>query len=211
MSNYIDSLKWRYATKKFDKNKKLSPEQVSDIKDILRLTASSYGLQPYRFLIISNDELKEKLKAASYNQDQITDSSHLVVFCSRYDFDESGVDEHVKNTADALGKNPEDLEKMGAPMKAKVNKMNDAEKAAWTAKQVYIALGNLLSGAAHLKIDACPMEGFEPDKYDEILSLKEKGLQANVLATLGFRDESDKYAKNPKVRRSHDDLFIELD
>jgi nitroreductase len=210
MSNYIDSLKWRYATKKFDKSRKLSEKQLNDLKEVLRLSASSYGLQPYKFLIIENPEIRKKLREASYNQPQITDSSQLIVFCGRYDADEKDVAAHVENTAKTIGKSVSDLEGLSKSINGKLSRMEASDKENWVARQNYLALGNLLSAAAHMGIDACPMEGFENEKYDEILDLKSKGLKSNVIATVGFRDDDDSYASQPKVRKSQDDLFIEL-
>jgi len=210
MSNYLDGLKWRYATKKFDKSKKLSDVQLEDLKEVLRLSASSYGLQPYKFLIIEDDKIRQKLREASYNQPQITDSSHLIVFCGKYEANEDDVANHVENTAKTIGKSVTELEGLSNSINGKLSRMSSSDKKDWTARQNYLALGNLLSAAAHMEIDACPMEGFENDKYDEILDLKSKGLHSNVIAAVGFRDESDKYANVPKVRKSKENLFVHI-
>lgn len=207
MSNYIDSLKWRYATKKFDKTKKLSDVQLENLKEVLRLSASSYGLQPYKFLIIEDDKIRQKLREASYNQAQITDSSQLIVFCGKYEANEDDVKDHIENTAKTIGKSVGELEGLSNSINGKLINMSSTDKENWIARQNYLALGNLLSALAHMEIDACPMEGFENDKYDEILDLKSKGLKSYVIAAVGFRDKSDKYANIPKVRKSKEYLF----
>lgn len=210
MNNYIDTLNWRYATKKFDASKKLDHSTLEQLKEAIRLSASSYGLQPYKVLVIEDPELREKLKPAAWNQPQITDASHLIVFAHDTNFGDEHIDHYINNVATTRNLDPETLKGYGDFMKSKITPLPAETKAAWTAKQTYIALGNLLSAAAHLKVDACPMEGFEADKFDEILGLKAKNLSTAVIATIGYRSEEDDTQHYAKVRKSNNDLFETL-
>ena len=203
----IESLNWRYATKKFDPNKKIKPEDLETIKEAVRLSASSYGLQLYKVLVITDTEIREKLKPASWGQTQITDASHLFVFCSYTDVKDENIDDYLDLKADTQGLERDGLVDYGNMMKGAVNGMSESIKSQWTARQTYIALGNLLAACSMLRIDACPMEGFEPAKYNEILGLNEKGLSASVIATVGYRSEEDRTQHLKKVRKPSEDLF----
>ncbi|GAA4270920.1 NAD(P)H-dependent oxidoreductase [Aquimarina gracilis] len=203
----LENLKWRYATKKFDATKKVSDTDLEKIKEAVSLSASSYGLQAYKVLIIEDPEIREKLKPASWGQSQITDASHLIVFCNYTQVGPEVIDGYLKLKATTQGLNFEDLKGYGDFMKTKIGALPDEAVKAWTAKQTYIGLGNLLAASAELKIDACPMEGFEPDEYDKILGLSEKGLSAAVIATIGYRSEEDATQGNKKVRKPIDQLF----
>ena len=204
---FIDSLNWRYATKKFDPAKKVMPEDLEHLKEAVRLSASSYGLQLYKVMVIEDMELRERLKLASWGQSQITDASHLFVFCNYAAVNDAHIDEYLELKAATQGVDLEGLKDYGNMMKGSMSGLSDAQKAQWTAKQTYIALGNLLAVCSLMRIDACPMEGFEPDKYNEILGLTEKGLNAAVIATVGYRSEEDKAQFLKKVRKSSDSLF----
>lgn len=208
--NYIDKLYYRYATKKFDTSKKLDKSQLEDVKKAIQLTASSYGLQPYEVFIISDEDLKKKLKDASYGQPQITDSSQLLVFCANTKIDESYLDNFIENISETRGTPVEDLKGMRDAIAGSVLQFDESTKTQWAQKQAYIALGNLLSAVAHFGFDACPMEGFDNDKYDEILGLKEKNLKATVIATIGYRSEEDDLQDAKKVRKPQQELFTEL-
>jgi len=203
----IDSLKWRYATKKFDPNKKVSDADLATIKEAIQLTATSYGLQLYKVLVIEDAETREKLKPAAWGQGQITDASQLFVFCAYTSVTPEMIDEYLQLKSDTQGMKVEDLKGYGDFMKGALGKLSPEMQQAWNAKQVYIALGNLLAACGELKVDACPMEGFDPAQFDEILGLKEKGLTASVLATVGYRSDEDKTKDAPKVRKSQEDLF----
>lgn len=208
--NLIKSLQWRYATKVFDTSKKVKPAAIEILKESIQLAASSYGLQFYKVLIIEDQDLKEKLKPASYNQNQITDSSHLFVFCQYKTVSDKHVDAYIKLVSETQNVARKDLEAYAQLIKGSIAAKSASELAIWNAKQTYIALGNLLAAAAELHIDTCPMEGFEADQYDEILGLKEKGLKASVIAAVGYRSEDDKYQFAKKVRKSKNDLFESL-
>ena len=203
----IESLNWRYATKKFDPNKKIKPEDLETIKEAVRLSASSYGLQLYKVLVIDDPEIREKLKPASWGQTQITDASHLFVFCNYTDVNDQNIDDYLDLKADTQKLDREGLVDYGNMMKGAVSGMSETIKSQWTARQTYIALGNLLAACSMLRIDACPMEGFEPAKYNEILGLNEKGLNASVIATVGYRSEEDQTQHLKKVRKPAESLF----
>ena len=203
----INSLNWRYATKKFDPSKKVSEEDLALIKEAVRLSASSYGLQLYKVLIIEDAEIRERLKPASWGQSQITDASHLFVFCNYAEVTDDHIDEYINLKANTQGLDVESLVDYGNMMKGSMSGLSDAQKSQWTAKQTYIALGNLLAVCSLMRIDACPMEGFEPAKYNDILGLTEKGLNASVIAAVGYRSEEDKTQFLKKVRKAEGSLF----
>ena len=203
----IENLKWRYATKKFDNTKKVNDTDLSKIKEAIQLSACSYGLQLYKILIIKDPEIKQKLRPASWDQLQITDSSHLFVICNYTNVKDAHVDAYISLKAETQQIPIEKLEGYSDFMKKTISAQSERKQQAWTAKQTYIALGNLLAACAELKIDACPMEGFEADKYNEILGLKSKNLNASVIAAVGYRSEEDQTQHQPKVRKSLDQLF----
>ncbi|MEK6151640.1 NAD(P)H-dependent oxidoreductase [Flavobacteriaceae bacterium 3-367] len=210
MDPYLKSLNWRYATKKFDDKKKVSQEDLDTLVHAMQLSVSSYGLQPYHVFIISDAALREQLKSVSWGQSQITDASHLIVFANKTAVDDELIDSYLDKVSETRGIPKDGLSGYGDFMKSKLLPLDDGTKAGWTARQTYIALGNLLSAAASLQIDACPMEGFEPEAYNEILGLKEKGLNAAVVATIGYRSEADETQHYKKVRRSKKELFTHL-
>lgn len=205
--NLINNLEWRYATKKFDTSKKVSTENLEQIKKVIQLSASSYGLQLYKVLIIESKELREKLKSASYGQTQITEASHLVIFCNYSKVTEGHIDEYFALKSQIEQVDISDLKDYSDFIKADVNNKSKIEKDKWTSNQTYLALGNLLSACAELKIDACPMEGFEREKYNEILSLEEQGLNTSVIAAIGYRSDNDTSQYTAKVRKPTKTLF----
>lgn len=203
----IKSLEWRYATKKFDTSKKVSSENLEKIKEAVRLSASSYGLQAYKVLIIQDDELRRQLREVSWNQPQITDSSHLFVFCNYTKIESSDIDEFIQLKASSQNLKSEDFSGYGDFIKGAVSGLANDQLNVWSSKQTYIAMANLLSATAELGIDSCPMEGFNNEKYNEILGLKEKGLNASVIATVGYRSIEDQTQFSPKVRKPKELLF----
>jgi nitroreductase len=203
----IENMNWRYATKKFDPEKRVDDVDLNRIKKVIQLSASSYGLQPYRVLCIENPSLREKLKSASWNQPQITDASHLFVFCHYIKVRKEDIDAFIELKAKIQNKEINELDSYGSFINQKLSQKSDIEVAQWTAKQTYIALANLLTICAELKIDACPMEGFDPELYDDILGLKDQNLSASVVATIGYRLEDDQSQYLTKVRRPLDQLF----
>lgn len=207
----IKNLEWRYATKKFDPTRKVSREALNQLKRAVQLAVSSYGLQFYKVLIIEDPEVREQLKPASWNQSQITDASHLFVFCNYTDVNDQDVDDFIRLTSETRGIELSQIRGYGDFIKGKLNEKSDTQKQNWLERQPYIALANLLMACAELKIDACPMEGFELEKYNEILGLDQQGLNACVIATVGYRDSSDRSQGLPKVRKPMNELFEEIE
>jgi nitroreductase len=210
MTQFIKDANWRYATKKFDATKKISSEDLASLKEAIRLTASSYGLQPYKVLIVENPELRAQLQPVSWGQSQIVDASHLLVFANIINFGEKEIDATINNMATTRNLPLEALQGYGDFMKSKLVSLPEDVKNTWTSKQTYLALGNLLNAAAELKIDVTPMEGFEPERYNEILGLEKLGLNASLVATIGYRHEEDATQHYAKVRKSEEELFVTI-
>ena len=200
MNDIIKKLEWRYATKEFDPAKKISEEDMHVLLESARLAPSSYGLQPWKFIVVENTELREKLKAAAWNQGQITDASHLVVLCRLAALDETHVQKHVEKTAELRAISLEELSGYKDMMVGDIKNRTKEGLENWMAKQVYIALGFMLHTAAQMQIDTCPMEGFDPKQFDEILGLEALGVNSVVLCAIGHRKEGDKLAKATKAR-----------
>ena len=203
----LDSLKWRYATKKFDKSKIINDKDITQIEEAVKLSASSYGFQPYTILRIKNPQIRKLLQPISWNQSQIVDASHLYVFCNYVKFSDEKVDEYVQRKSDIQNITLEKLEGYKQFMKDKLKEKSKDEIPNWTAKQTYIALANMISACAELKIDSCPIEGFEPQEYDKVLELEEKGLTAAVVMAIGYHAEDDHNYNMKKVRKSINTLF----
>lgn len=210
MSNLIESLNWRYATKKFDASKKISDADFNTIKEAIRLSASSYGLQPYKVLVIESPELRAKIQPAAWGQSQIVDASHVLVFANQTDFGDAEIEAFGDNMAETRGIPAESIQGYVNFVKSKISTLPLEKRDNWTSKQAYIALGTLLNIAAELKIDATPMEGFEPEKINEILGLDKLGLNASLIATLGYRHEEDAAQHLKKVRKSNEEFYINL-
>jgi nitroreductase len=206
----LAQLQWRYATKKFDPTKKIAPELWAKIEQGAIYAPSSFGLQPWKFIVVTDPEMRKKLHPVSYKQAQILDSSHLVVFAAKNPPLPADVDAHVARTAHVRGVSVESLDGLKQGLLGSLARMDAAQAHRWAARQTYIALGFFLSTAAMMGVDACPMEGFQPDKYDEILGLKEKGLGSVVLATVGYRSDEDKYAEAAKARFDANDVVIRV-
>lgn len=210
MTNFIKNANWRYATKKFDATKKVSKEDLETLKEAIRLSASSYGLQPYKVLIVDNPELRTQLQPAAWGQSQIVDASQLLVFANIVNFGDTEIDALIKNITETRGIPLDAMQGYGDFMKSKISTLPAEKRNIWTAKQTYLAMGNLLNAAAELNIDVTPMEGFEPEKVNDILGLDKLGLNASLIATIGFRHEEDATQNYVKVRKSNEELFINL-
>ncbi|WP_395044984.1 NAD(P)H-dependent oxidoreductase [Flavobacterium sp.] len=210
MSQFIKDANWRYATKQFDSTKKVSKTDLDTLKEAIRLSSSSYGLQPYKVLIIENSDLREQLQPASWGQSQIVDASHIIVFANTINIGNAEIDTYFKNLIETRNIPSEAIQGYSDFMKSKINNLSEDAKNTWTSKQAYLALGNLLNAASELKIDVTPMEGFEPSKYNEILGLTKLGLNATVIAAIGYRHEDDATQNYAKVRKSNEDLFNNL-
>ncbi|WP_046756089.1 NAD(P)H-dependent oxidoreductase [Kordia jejudonensis] len=206
----LDSLKWRYATKKFDATRFLNPEQLNMLKEAFNLTATSYGLQPIRLVVIQNKEVQEQLVPHSWNQRQVADASHLLIICTENAINKDTIEAYFDRVK-AIRNTPDEIL---APFKGfmidSFSKKTQEELKTWAAKQAYIALGNLLTVCGVERIDACPMEGFSPEKYDEILGLEAHGLSSALVLPVGYRAADDMFADFKKVRKSVSESILEL-
>ncbi|MGB1218114.1 MAG: NAD(P)H-dependent oxidoreductase, partial [Saprospiraceae bacterium] len=190
-----------------DATKKVSEENIELMKEAIRLSASSYGFQAYKVLVVTNDEVRKQLLPNSWGQSQIVDASHLFIFCAKRNFTEDDVDGYIKLKSETQNIPLEALGAYADFMKGSLKGKSQEEISGWNARQTYIALGNLLAAAAELGVDSCPMEGFDPVKYDEILGLESKGLTSTVLVPVGYRSAEDNNQNMTKVRKSKEDLF----
>ena len=208
--NIIDSLQWRYAVKKFDDNKKLTEKQISILKEAFNLTATSYGLQPVSLVVIQNKNIQKQLVAHSFNQEQIAQASHVLVLCVPKTYNSEDIEKHfqliksIRNTPDDI------LNPFKKHLVSDITNKTDEQLLLWNKNQAYIALGNLLTVCAVEKIDACPMEGFIPNKYDEILGLNEKNLQSALVIPVGFRADDDYMKDLKKVRKDIKNSVLEI-
>lgn len=207
-SALIQQLKWRYATKKFDATKRIDPATWSALEEALVLSPSSYGLQPWKFLVVTDPALKARLRPASWNQAQVEDCSHHVVFLVKKDLGLPEIEHYVDRIAEVRGVSRESLAGYRGYM---VSDLAEGPRAKtineWAARQVYIALGNFMTAAAVLGVDTCPMEGLVPAKYDEILGLEDSGWATLCACPAGYRAADDKYADAPKVRFPREELI----
>ncbi|MCW5556450.1 MAG: NAD(P)H-dependent oxidoreductase [Verrucomicrobiae bacterium] len=207
----LERLRWRYATKQFAPQRPLAPALLAALEETLVLSASSGGLQPWKFILVTDPATREKLQAASYGQAQVRDASVLVVFAAPKDFSAQDVDALIARTAEVRGIPPETLAGFRAMLVGGIVEAKTvAERQAWAARQTYIALGNLLTSAALLGVDACPMEGFVPAEYDRLLGLDAAGYTATVVCALGYRSGGDPYAAAPKVRFPKESLIVRV-
>lgn len=205
--NLLDKLNWRYATKTFETNKKVDKQDIEFIKEAIRLSVSSYGLQLYKIIIIENREIRQELRKASWDQSQITDASHLFLFCNYTNSYDRHVDDYIHRIAQAGESDIKTLEQYGTSIKESIKKMSVTERNSWSEKQTYIAMSNLLVACAELKIDACPMEGFDKHAYNQILGLDEMDLNVSVIAAVGYRSQKDATQYRRKVRKTKEELY----
>lgn len=205
----LDALHWRYAVKQFS-NQKVSNADLNKLLNATRLSASSYGLQPYKVIVVTSNELRAQLLPFSYGQDKIANSSHLIIFAAATDIGDATVDRYIAKHAKVTQKAVQDLSRFSAHLKAVFSNKTAGEKQVWAHQQAYIALGNFLTCAAAMKIDSCPMTGIEYSGYDQILGLAEKGLTTSVICPIGYRHEDDLQADTPKVRFDYDEIIMEI-
>jgi nitroreductase len=203
----LNALEWRYATKIFDATKKIPADIWQALEQVLVLTPTSYCLQPYKFLVIQDAAKRAELLQYSRKQKQVVDASHFVVFTARTEMKEADVDKLIKRTTD-LRKLPADALNgyRGMMVADVVNGLRSKKAHEWAARQAYIALGNLMTSAAFLGVDACPMEGLDPNEYDRVLNLAGSGYATVMACALGYRSAGDKYAGLAKVRYELKDL-----
>ena len=210
MSHILDALQWRYATKKFDATRNLTEDKITILKNAFNLTASSFGLQPVKLLIIHNQSLQNELVSVSMNQQQVADVSHVLVFCVEKHIDKSYIEAYFNNVK-AIRNTPDDILKpFREYLYSHFEKESPEAIESWAAKQAYLAMGNLLTICALEKIDACPMEGFDAKHYNRLLGLEEKGLSSVLVMPIGYRAEDDMFAGFKKVRKTLSDAVIEI-
>lgn len=203
----VAQLRWRYAVKKFDPARRIDAATWRALEETLVLTPSSYGIQPWRFVVVEDADVRAKLRPASWNQPQVTDASHYVVFAYRADLGEADVDRWVRRTAEVRGVPEETLAGFRRMLVGGIVRgMDTARRDHWAALQVYIALGSFMTAAALVGVDTCPMEGIEPAKYDEVLGLPAQGFRTVCACAAGYRAADDRAASLPKVRFPHDDV-----
>jgi len=204
----IQQLQWRYAVKKFDDTKKIPDDVWHALEQSLVLAPSSFGLQPWKFFVVQNPELRSQLLEHSWKQAQVVDASHLVVLAIKKDLNTEDVDRYINRQAEVYGTPVEAFQGYANVIKGFVGNSPDLD--AWSARQVYIALGQYMTTAAMLGVDTCPIEGFVPPKYDEVLGLTALGYSAVVVCPAGYRSAEDKYAEKPKVRYATEDVVTYL-
>ncbi|MEO0414008.1 MAG: NAD(P)H-dependent oxidoreductase [Verrucomicrobiota bacterium] len=203
----LNALNWRYACKQFDSDRKISESDWSTLEDALILTPSSFGMQPWKFLVVQDQAVKDSLVEHSWGQRQVADCSHLLILTIRTEVSEADVDKFVNATCEARGEDFSSMEALRGMMAGFVNRLSPEDTYAWAKLQSYIALGNFMTSAALLEIDTCPMEGFLAPKYDQVLGLKDRGLTCAVICPAGYRSAEDKYASAKKVRYSREELI----
>lgn len=206
----IENLNWRYAVKKFDPARKVAPETWAAIEQSINLSPSSYGIQPSRFVVVNDPGVRAKLRTVSWNQSQVTDASHLVVFCRKINVTAADIEAYINRIIE-VRKTPvetlADYKKMMVGSVANPAGLPGGSMETWTRSQTYIALGFFLAACAMLGVDACPMEGFDPAKVDEILGLSKEGYLPVAFGAAGYRASDDWLATLPKVRAKHTDII----
>ena len=207
--NVIDALNWRYAVKTFS-NRKLQPWQLEKLLEAARLSPSSYGLQPYRIIVVESASLRERLLPHAYSQVQVVSGSHLLVFAARTDIGPNLVTEYVELASKNQDTPAESLTGFATMAQSALGAMTPGQSIQWAHQQAFVALGNMLTSAAMMQIDTCPIGGFEPQAFDRILGLKDKQLTTSVICPIGFRDPQDKYAHRRKVRVDQKHMVLEM-
>jgi len=206
----LESLKWRAAVRNYDTSKKVNEQDLETLLEAGNLTATSMGLQPFKIIVVSNDEMKKQLVPMSYNQQHVGDASHVLVFAIETDINQDTVDAYIDRAIELRKQSAKDLQGYKDTVSNYMSMMDETTKAAWATKQAYIALGTVMTVAAELKIDSCAMEGFDPIQYQELLSLKSKNLMPVVVLPIGYRSEEEHMAKLPKVRKTRENFVIEI-
>lgn len=206
----IDALEWRYATKKFDDQKKIDSAKIELIKKAFNLTATSYGLQPLKLVIVKDEKLKQQLFEQSYNQMQLKTASHVLVICIENTIDANFIEENFELQKQIRQAKDEVVKPFRDFLIKDFTNRNEQQIKAWGINQAYLAMGNLLTICAAEKIDSCPMEGFKAEAYDDILNLHDKGISSALVLPIGYRAEDDKFAGFKKVRRPLEETIIEF-
>lgn len=209
-STLQQNLRWRYAVKKFDDQKVVSEDDLETILDAGNLTASSFGLQPYRFVVVKDQSVQEQLVPVSWNQNQVAEASHVIVIAIRTNLDHDYMSSYVAMMESQRDMPEGSLDPYLDMILGTVGKMDNETIQAWATKQAYIALGSMLAEAADLRIDSCPMEGFLPDQYDQILGLADHQLRSTLVLPIGYRAEDDKHQHYKKVRKPLDEMVVRI-
>jgi nitroreductase len=202
----VTQLRWRYATKKFDATRKIHPETWAALEQALVLSPSSYGLQPWRFFVVTDATVKAQLPSHSWGQRQPQDCSHMLVFAIRANLGESDIDRYLARIGEVRGQT---VESLGGYRQMMLGSLTDPtiDINEWATRQVYIALGQFMACAAMIGVDTCPMEGINPAKYDEVLGIAAQGYRTVVACPAGYRSADDRYAQTPKVRFKPEDVI----
>ncbi|CAM3505893.1 nitroreductase family protein [Zobellia roscoffensis] len=206
----IKDLEWRYAVKKFNSEKILPQEKIERLKQAFNLTATSYGLQPITLAVIHNKGLQNKLVEHSYGQQQVAQASHVLVICIQNDINETYINKYFEQVKKVRGTSQDILDPFKNALMADFSKKEVHEIEQWSKNQAYLALGNLLTICALEKIDSCPMEGFVPSVYDDILNLKKNGLTSVLVLPVGYRADDDVFSEFKKVRKNLEESIIEI-
>ncbi|MEQ6123325.1 NAD(P)H-dependent oxidoreductase [Pseudotenacibaculum sp. MALMAid0570] len=206
----IKSLKWRYAVKKFDDNKYLSQEHINALKEAFNLTATSYGLQPIKLVILQNKKIQKSLVEHSWNQQQVAQASHVLILCVDTNLNENDVEKYFERVQEIRNTPDEIINPFRDYLKQVISERSNQDLISWAKNQAYLALGNLLTVCANEKIDSCPMEGFIPEKYDEVLDLKSKNLSSVLVLPVGIRANDDYMKDQKKVRKKLAEIVVEI-
>jgi nitroreductase len=207
--NVIEALNWRYAVRQFSRER-IDKQKIQELLTVTRLSATSYGLQPYRMILVNDEQVRKRLLPHSLGQQKVADSSHLIVFAAETGIGDETVDRYIRSVAATRGVSVDKLKGLADHMKSVFAGMNSTQKREWAHQQAYIALGTLLTAAAMMRIDTCPMGGIEPGGYDEVLGLGERGLETSVICTLGVRHPEDSSAWLKKVRYEQSEMVITM-
>ena len=204
------ALRWRYATKKFDPDRVLTEPLIEALLESANLSATSYGLQPFQFIVLRDSRLQEQLVASSYGQRQVADASHVIIIATRTDIDEDFIRDYIELRESGLELPSGALQQYGDRMVGSIVTMTEAGRLNWAVKQSYIALGTLLAACATLEVDSCPMEGFVPSQYDALLELSSRNLTATLVLPIGYRAADDETQHQPKIRRPLDTMVVRI-
>lgn len=202
----LTHLQWRAAIKQYNPDKKLTDQQLAHLIDAARMAPTSYGVQPFKIIVVSDQKTKQKLRAAGYDQPQFTDASHIFVFAARTDVTETDIDHYAQRITKQRDVSTDEISDFVAMMKGSVNGKSPEASHHWAARQAYVALGMTIAEASRVEIDTTPMEGFDADAFDTILNLEKDGYHAVVVMAAGFRSADDSYATLKKVRKSVTDF-----
>ena len=207
--NVIEALNWRYAVREFS-SERIDDRKIQELLTATRLSATSYGLQPYRLIVVDDIEVRRKLLAYSFGQQKVVDCSHLIVFAAKTQIGDEMVDHYIQSIASTRGRSINELTGLADHMKAVFADMSVEQKREWAHQQVYVALGTMLTAAATMQIDSCPMGGIEHAGYDEVLGLVELDLETSVICALGVRHPEDRNARLKKVRYDHNEMVVTI-